>query len=366
MNLGVCIANLLKRYPAVWVPGIGVFKVNRVPASFDPEKSVFLPPSSSIELIEGQAVGYPITDYLQVQRGVDEAAAMGMLDQAIKDVFDSISRNGQALLDGLGYLVADGASILFRPFEAGNATWKPVEDLSVKTTDEVPEADTTDDVPVASDDEVPAQSHETEVTAEDEPDTGGERAEAAEVPEVPAPAATVETTETDPVVPARGSGRSWWIAAAVLIAVSAAVAVWYLQPSQPTSAPIDSVADDTIQQQAVVDSLAAGAAPVDSVAATAKATSDSAAAPVTPKGPSVTYEIIVGSFATMAQAKKYVAEMKAKGYDLKALDSRMPGNRKKISWGGYATEEEAYRELARVQKTFEPGAWIAKVVHDGN
>src|SRR5690606_41283994 len=91
---------------------------------------------------------------------------------------------------------------------------------------------------------------------------------------------------------------------------------------------------------------------------------ESQAAPVEAPTPKVTYEIIVGYFKTMDQAEKYVARMKAKGYELKAIDSRMPGNRKKVSCGSFSTEEEAYRELVHVQKNLQPEAWIAKVFHD--
>lgn len=73
------------------------------------------------------------------------------------------------------------------------------------------------------------------------------------------------------------------------------------------------------------------------------------------------YEIIVASFASLRQAEKYVDEMKGKGHQFTVMDSRMPGNRKKVSWGSYPSEEEANAVLRKVQKEFEAGAWVAKV-----
>jgi len=330
MNLGLCITNLLRRYPAVEVPGIGVFKITRIPASYDRERSVILPPTSLIELAEGHVSPLPIVNYLRAQRGVDEATAMQMLDKAVRDLVETVTEKGRALLDGVGYLVADGASFVFKPFDSGAMQVSPVA---------IP--------PEVAKEIVPTPEHAAEY-------------------------------EADAAISPRRSHTSRWIAVtALVLLVSVAGAMWYYksgwfegdkrgqllaqkkeagapvdqgEPSEVVTPPADTVADSVISQ---LSAKVADSVPNDT------------AAPVSnPPKPAITYEIIVGSFATMTQARKYVAKMKAKGYDLRALDSRMPGNRKKISWGSYATEEEAYRELVRVQKNFEPGAWIAKVAND--
>ncbi len=342
MNLGLCIANLLRRYPAVQVPGIGVFRIVRMPASYDRERSVYLPPTSRIELTEEHADFFPIVNYLQTQRGVDEATAMNMLDKAVRDLVETITRKGRTLLDGVGYLVADGAALVFQPFDTGAMDVTPLA-MPPESVKETAPLKPVDEIATATED-------------------------------------VVDDGEADVAVSSRGSHTARWIVvAALVLLVSAAGTMWYYksdwfniekkdqlltqteqeekpenqgEPSKQVTAPADTVADSTF-----TDPLHAKVA--DSVRA------DTVVAPISkPPKPAVTYEIIVGSFATMAQARKYVAEMKAKGYDLQALDSRMPGNRKKISWGSYATEEEAYRELARVQKNFEPGAWIAKVENE--
>ncbi|HWK98294.1 MAG TPA: hypothetical protein VNQ55_00035, partial [Parapedobacter sp.] len=126
MNLGVSIANLLQRYPAVGVPGIGVFRKTHSPATYNTGTSVFLPPADRIELVEHDADVLPITTYLEAQQRLDESAAISMLEGAVKDVMDTIRRNGEVLLDGLGYLFADGASIGFKPFELGGFASKPI------------------------------------------------------------------------------------------------------------------------------------------------------------------------------------------------------------------------------------------------
>jgi len=77
---------------------------------------------------------------------------------------------------------------------------------------------------------------------------------------------------------------------------------------------------------------------------------------------SESFEIIVGSFTSMEQANQFVADMKAKGIEVWAIESRMAGNRKKVSCASFPTEAEAYRALKEVQRTIEPGAWVARVV----
>ncbi|SEK67937.1 Sporulation related domain-containing protein [Parapedobacter koreensis] len=329
------------------VPEIGVFTVTHVAASYDEEQSMFLPPTSHVALAEsGRPDAFSIAAYVQVQYKVDEAAAKRILDEAIAKIMESISRNGQALLSGLGYLLADGASFVFKPFEAEGFGRKPVKEVAP----------------------VEKPLHTTAIEEVQQPVAVAETVVAAD-----------ETTVAEESI-SEGRGSRWLIATVVVVVLLFAAVgwAWYYKPAwlertkiaslfgregdtarggssepsrQPVQIPIvtvDTVALDTTQAQ-----------PVDSLSA------DSVVNPpeVVAK-PAVTYEIIVGSFATMAQAEKYVAQMKAKGYELHAINSRMPGNRKKISWGSFETEEEAYRELARVQKTFEPGAWIAKVERD--
>lgn len=340
MNLGLCIANLLRRYPAVEVPGIGVFKITRMPASYDEERSVLLPPSSQIELTDRPTDFFPILTYLRTQKGVDEATAMQLLEQAVGEIRDAIDRNGRMLLDGLGYLVAEGASLVFKPFATGGLEVRPVN--------------------------VPREELKEISSMMEEPELANEEEEPIRVMEKVTSGEIADNREEAIVSPRKSNTIRWMVAAALVLLVSAAGMAWYYKFGWFEGKEIAQV----LRQKENVVPLADST--VDSVAtAQLKAeTADSLRVDTTtvavskPVKPAVTYEIIVGSFATMAQARKYVAEMKAKGYDLQALDSRMPGNRKKISWGSYATEEEAYRELARVQKNFEPGAWIAKIEHD--
>lgn len=358
MNLGLCIANLLRQYPEVVVPGIGVFRKTPVAASFDVHGRVFLPPSSRINLIEGQAGGVLLTDYVKAQKQVDEETAASMLNDAVQELLATVHRSGKVLLSGLGYLVADGASLVFEQLSNAGLGLGPVRARDLIPTPAMPgpqpgEAAGTDPAPI----EAAAAADEGMDVADEGMDVAGE---------------TGEYT---------GKRRTiWWMAAALVLALLTAGGIWFYQPAWLSEMRPASLTDGTKgKSRAPAADQAAEAQPEmggtdslgqEAIAGTtdAKDTVQAAAAtetvPAEAAKPSVTYEIIVGSFETMKQAEKYVARMKTRGYDLKAIDSRMPGNRKKVSYGSFATEEEAYRELVHVQKNFQPDAWIAKVIHD--
>src|SRR5690554_1883540 len=113
MNLGLCIANLLRQYQEVTVPGIGVFRKVPVSAVFDANTQAFLAPANRIELIEGQTGGLLLTDYVKAQQQVNDETAGRVLSEAVQGLVAAARRNGRVLLSGLGYLVADGTSLGF-------------------------------------------------------------------------------------------------------------------------------------------------------------------------------------------------------------------------------------------------------------
>src|SRR5690606_19739118 len=105
--------NLLRQHPEVAVPGIGVFRKTRVRAAFDADAHACSAPASRIELIEGQAGGLLLTDYVKAQRQVNEETAGRVLEETVQRLIAAARRNGRVLLSGLGYLIADGASLVF-------------------------------------------------------------------------------------------------------------------------------------------------------------------------------------------------------------------------------------------------------------
>lgn len=381
MNLGLCIVSLLRQYPEVTVPGIGVFRKSPIAAFIDEHKHAFHPPSSRIDLVKGQTGGVLFTDYLKAQKQIDDNAATKMLDAVVQDLLTAIGGSGRTLLTGLGYLVAEGSSIVFEQLDDRRLGFQPIDERELTP------------IPVISA-PLPAVPHEAGEPS-NEVVSGSI---AGNVESLEAPAADDEIGTAEGATESTGGRRTvWWVAATLVFALLSVGAVWFYQPAwlgrvqwaafldrgrdgamrSDDAGPVPQFAEsvekfdsadvaagagsDNITESQTVgkeDSL------VDGLEGLSPVDPESQAAPVEAPTPKVTYEIIVGSFKTMDQAEKYVARMKAKGYELKAIDSRMPGNRKKVSCGSFSTEEEAYRELVHVQKNLQPEAWIAKVFHD--
>ena len=175
-----------------------MFRKTHAPALYDAEKSGFLPPTDRIELVENTTDAFPITTYLAAQKRLDRSAATTLLEGIVDDLMDTVSRNGEVVLDGLGYLVADGASVTFRPFEAEAFAAEPIA---------APQ-------PVAS--EVPGP-------------VAGDRAE-------PLGGATNGPAEPEEEIQADESAAPkryspWMIGGAVAAILIAAVLIWQYQPA---------------------------------------------------------------------------------------------------------------------------------------
>lgn len=351
MNLGRSIAYLLKHYPTVYVPGIGVFSKQFVSATSSADNATVYPPQSVISLAVGAVTGFDVTNFIQAQQATDAPRALVLLSQEVAALFAQMKDADHAVLDDLGKLSLEGDVLKFEQAQAPELVWPPVETIFPKEEAIIPqEAEEVPVVPVA---DVPVAPLAAELE-------------------------TDEAMETDPVSVRRNRGW-WWVAAILLLLTSFTVALWIFNPQQAqkwyahlkiympgmaspgqpsslvpvldTESEINLLEEEAFQDTVSVDSLSAVGAIPDSVEAL----------PAVAPQPAVVYEIIVGSFVTMEQAERFVAEMKAKGYSLKAMDSKMPGNRKKISWGSFPTKEAADRELVKVKREFEPEAWIARI-----
>lgn len=71
---------------------------------------------------------------------------------------------------------------------------------------------------------------------------------------------------------------------------------------------------------------------------------------ITPVTPSVTYDIIVASFAKTSKAEEFISLMKKKGFDAKI--STMPGKRKNISIATYNHIDSAQKYVIKFRKQF--------------
>src|SRR5690606_29193789 len=145
---------------------------------------------------EGQTGGLLLTDYVKAQQQVDGETAGRILDETVQGLVAAARHDGRALLPGLGYLVADGASLMFEQLNPGGMALPPMKARFPGVAETQPDgatepaAETTE--PVAVEAVAPA---ETETVAD-----GGEADDSVLAEEEP-----------------RGGRTIWWIAAAAVI-----------------------------------------------------------------------------------------------------------------------------------------------------
>lgn len=335
INLGRCLVYLLDQHKEVYVAGIGTFQVISNPAYLDPETRSFYSTSFhyNFTVESGQHPSDIIVDYISAQREIDRDAAQAVYRQTLSTLFAALEEKRHFYLEGLGTLHQTAEGLVFQAMELKEGIHP------------VPELPTINDKVVIEKEE-PVEDVALPLISNEDLN-----------PE--------EYTESN-----KRSGIGYWWIAIVFILLLAVYVV--LRPSQvyqtlnsyglevPFLAHFEVDEPEQQPTEPIIE--------LDSVVAPELVTTDSVANDTTQSGvlitdsiPTVTYEIIVGSFTTMEQAEAFVQEMKAKGITVQSMDSRMPGNRKKVSYASYPTEAEAYRALREVQKNIEPGAWVARV-----
>ena len=334
INLGRCLVYLLDQHKEVYVAGIGTFQVISNPAYLDPETRSFYSTSFhyNFTVESGQHPSDIIVDYISAQREIDRDAAQAVYRQTLSTLFAALEEKRHFYLEGLGTLHQTAEGLVFQAMELKEGIHP------------VPELPTINDKVVIE---------------KEEP-----------VEDVALPLISNEDLNPEEYVESkRGTGIGyWWIAIVVILSLGALVAlkpgqVYFFLNSYGLEVPLlAQYADEEpvegpetqldLAPVVALDSLITDSLDKDSL---------QIATPLIDSISAVSYEIIVGSFTTMEQAEAFVREMNEKGITVRSMDSRMPGNRKKVSYASYPTEAEAYRALREVQKNIEPGAWVARV-----
>lgn len=372
INLGRCLVYLLSHHEKVSLAGWGTFLHRGQSAYFDPEEQAFYPRSYEIEFRSEstappahEKVGFTqqlLIDYISTQRKVDAEEAARLYREAFDLHQQELESKGQTSLSGLGLLKVGSQGIYLEP------TALP-EDMSRVVARELP---LLHPIPTPTKTEL---VQEVEINQENKFDQELE---------------LNQETENESKDEGRGIARYGWIAAASILLLGAALVI--LKPAEvyrflsargvempilarlagdtpvfkeenlnrhevESEAPRDRVDSSLITDSVFMESAALETDSVETLALVGEEVD-----PVADKNqPRVSYEIIVGSFRSMEQANSFVEEMAQKNIKVWAIDSRMPENRKKVSCASYPTEKEAYQALKEIQRTIEPGAWVARV-----
>lgn len=325
-NIGQYLHRLLLIHQEVGLPGIGIFKSERIPAGFDEIKNIFFPPSNLYSLIEHEQVDHFLLADVSRHLNLTPSDANVEIEKATAKLLMEVSEKGEATLDKIGYLKELNGKYILVSFSDRYWGLQPVKEIfSGNSTDEfkIDESQTL---------------HEKNLTMQ----------------------ASVVDAMQEELSPEEKSGNSkiWVWSIAALLLITASVFLWYNKKDQPKPLPkttaniqvnkspsANVVADSQIQSKDTLQK-ALDTASIKKKPLVQKASKE------------LPYSIVLGSFKTMDLAIKQAEYFRTIGIEAFVLESKMPHNRKKICYGLYATKEEARKQLDRVRSEINQEAYI--------
>lgn len=357
MNLGKNIYNLLKRQSAVYVTGLGTFRRNHSPATFDANRNVYLPPISYIDFDKAANTGYDFVQYIQQLDQIDRQEAEHSVAIGVQELHKRVREDGQAKLDDLGFLVSYGHSFVFKAFDLSGFNYEPVEAL-VKPAVPLPIVEIPLVAPIIEPEAEPIHTAADEVALQEIPVA---LVAMEQQPNAADPERTdlLEETEDAPVK----SKSTFWFVIIGIFAIGITVAFYFINRASQLL-PVEKVAIDTPQRIVPKEVII----PVDTLVRTdsiVSPTVDSIAikiesAPAEPADH--TWQIVIGSHRTLAQAYEQAESYNKAGYaSVRVIPSNLAKNRKKVIWDSYKTKKELDSALMYVQKRVIKDAWPDKI-----
>lgn len=356
MNLGKNVYNLLKRQSEVYVRGLGSFRRNHTPATYDEKRHVYLPPISYIDFDRSSTVGYEFVQYIQQLHLLERQEAESQVAEAVDALLQKVSDEGQAKLDDLGYLVSYGNSYVFKALDLSGFNYEPVEapgDLFGATSGMPDEDNLVPDEPSSSD----TMPEEERKVVQEQGDLPEEQPIAAEIIDP-------QTEE----VPEKGKGNAVWYVVTAIVALGVMAALYLVNRDRtlPKTADTAALAKDTLHSR--TDTLE-NTLPSDTSArqdSLAQQVVDSSSVTVNDKKELIpahhTWQIVIGSHKTLAQAYEQAESYNKAGYPhVRVIPSNLAKNRKKVIWDSYETKEQVDSALIYVQKHIIKDAWPDKI-----
>lgn len=341
MNLGKNVYNLLKRQSEVYVLGLGTFKRNHTPSTFDEKRNVFLPPIDYIDFESNSKTGYDFTSYVQQLDEIDRSEAVNQVESTVQKLLVQVRDQGQVKLDDLGYLVSYGEGYVFKALDLSRFNYEPVEAAVKPVSEEVMER------------EDPSIPEENIVPPIEE---NNDKASLEEV-------SNEQIEDSDPNVEeeltASSSNKIWYVLLAV-VALGILAALYYRNKDMPTTnRSQDSAAvSGKLDERLLVEDTLKTTGPVDSL--NQVDTAKNALSVLIPENHS--WQIVIGSHKTLAQAYEQAESYNKAGYPkVRVVPSNLAKNRKKVIWDSYETKEQVDSALTYVQRHIIKDAWPDKI-----
>lgn len=369
MNLGKNVFNLLKRQEKVVIVGLGAFQKNHTPASYDEDRKVYLPPITYIGFDPSGEEGYDFVQYIQQLESLDRNSAVKLVEEAVKEITQRISEDGQVKLDDLGYLLSFGGGYVFKPLDLSGFNFEPIAGPVPTISDETL-AEAVKEVPEEIHIEEDKQS---DITEEEEVPTVENVVEQDKEAPVPVEAQALvfapdnlafDDFEEEP----KRNNKVWYIVLA-LVAIGILAALYFVNDDKNTLDPpplvpvVVDTTEETVDTSGVVELQLDSLVAVDSLHI---ATVEQDSVPAQEKELLVPadhhWQIVIGSHKTLEQAYEQAGTYNKQGYDkVRVIPSNMAKNRKKVIWDSYKTKEEADSALIYVQKNIIKDAWPDKI-----
>lgn len=192
-RLSLHVLSLLRLYDSVAMPGVGYFRMEYVPAHYDPDVKVFFPPFYSLSFLPSfEADDNRLLDSYIRKEHVSPDTAWEEMKEDIDNFLDELDDNGEVYLPGLGtFTVEEDDDLAFfssfslnpplpaiqtAPLKAPvvEIVPSPIADI-VKEVESLPEA--VEESVASTVEEVPAAEAEPKPVAEPKPEPKVEKAQ---------------------------------------------------------------------------------------------------------------------------------------------------------------------------------------------
>ena len=335
MDIALYIAELLQKHNEVCVSGLGTFYKKPVQGYFNKEKGEYYPPSWKLIFKNNYINDTRLAEYISKVKNISLPSSEYFIEKFVGQVLQELNASSTVDLAPLGVLRKRNTEYIF---ESNNDLLLGHEYYGLPPVKEYQKG--------------------------------------ALMPSTPKPHFVEEPNPIEETVPAveepRRSNTGLIIAAIVVIILLAVTGIhlWkpelirqVLQGKTPPAGPVSPViqekplkteADSLAAADSIVNSLKNQGFEVDTARDTANIS-----VKAQPVQPSVTYEIIAASLNRPSDAEKIVKAFKSKGIDARVVMAKdKKRNNILISLASLPDKAAAQKELMRIKKEIEPGAYI--------
>jgi hypothetical protein len=343
MDISPYFIELLKEKNQVTVPGLGKFYKKIIPGYYHQESKSYYPPSGIIDFTTEYLHDDKLVHLIGLKNNFSLTSAYAVLDEYLRDIKNTL-KTDELNLEGIGVLKSDNGKITL--------TSTPLPNLNIASFG-LPAIDTQSELLLGTDNETYSLAQQALSTA---------------MPD-------------EEMVEEKRSITSLVFMIIAVVILASLVGLYFAKPdiyknliievqqsfaSKPEP-PKKKVVAPTIQQEDLNKADSIYNSTSDDIEANLKAqgfdvekTKDSTNVVVNtkpiPKAGNFRYEIIIGHYQLEEDAIKRAKQLKSYGIDARVLDDR-DGPMIKITGATLYDNESAEKELKRIQKEINPGAF---------